>query len=368
MNGLIIWAYSNCRSTMALYRSVQRLSDCPVKIVLSKAEKGCVIPDIRKKVGFREDEFKDVDVISLNNDYLLGIRIMDESPNYTHLFCAYQSEPIYRKLIQEAKRRNERIFIAGEAPCNMSSGWRWWLKEIYLRFVLRWKVRRVVNAAEKFICFSGDAFKLSALAGWHKKKVVPFGYFPPPIEKSKCVKRTNNEPFVILTTGILSKYRGADVLVKALKLLKDRGINYRAIITQEGELLPELKKLAAKHNLPIEFPGFLPMDELIRLYENCSVYVGSGKSEPWGMRLNDALNCGAPLVISCGMGGVKFVDDYKCGLSYSNNNAKDLADQLQRLAENKDLFLSVATKAYQAQEKISPEFKAQELLDVIRRR
>lgn len=366
MQGLIIWAYSNCRSTMALYRSVQRLAKCPVKIVLSKADKNCVIPDIRKKVGFREDEFKDVDFICLNNDFSLGIRIMDESPNYTHLFCAYQSEPIYRKLIQEAKRRKERIFIAGEAPCNMSSGWRWWLKEIYLRFVLRWKVRCVVNAAEKFICFSGDAFKLSALAGWSEKKVVPFGYFPPPIETSKCVKRTSNEPFVILTTGILSKYRGADVLVKALKLLKDRGVNYRAIITQEGELLPTLKKLTAKYNLPIEFPGFLPMDELINLYESCSVYVGSGKSEPWGMRLNDALNCGAPLVISRGMGGVKLVDDYKCGSYYSNNNAQDLADQLQRLAEDRDLFVAIADRAYNAKNKISPEYWARELLEVIR--
>ena len=366
MKGLIIWAYSNCRSTMALYRSVQCLADCPVKIVLLKAEKNCIIPDIRKKVGFREDEFKDVDIICLNNDYSLGIRIMNESSDYAHLFCAYQSESIYRKLIQEAKRRNERIFIAGEAPCNMSSGWRWWLKEIYLRFVLRWKVRRVVNVAEKFICFSGDAFKLSALAGWPREKVVPFGYFPPPIEKSKCVKRTNNDPFVILTTGILSKYRGADVLVKALKLLKDRGVNYRAIITQEGELLPELKKLTAKYNLPIEFPGFLPMDELIHLYESCSVYVGSGKSEPWGMRLNDALNCGAPLVISRGMGGVKLVDDYKCGLYYSNNNAQDLADQLQRLAEDRDLFVAIADRAYNAKNKISPEYWARELLEVIR--
>lgn len=366
MNGLIIWAYSNCRSTMALYRSVQRLAKCPVKIVLSKADKNCVIPDIRKKVGFREDEFKDVDFICLNNDFSLGIRMMDESPNYTHLFCAYQSESIYRKLIQEAKRRNERIFIAGEAPCNMSSGWRWWLKEIYLRFVLRWKVRSVVKIAEKFICFSGDAFKLSALAGWPKEKVVPFGYFPPPIEKSKCVKRTSNKPFVILTTGILSKYRGADVLVKALKLLKDRGVNYRAIITQEGELLPSLKKTAAKFDLPIEFPGFLSMDELIRLYENCSVYVGAGRSEPWGMRLNDALNCGAPLVVSRGMGGVKLVDDYKCGLAYSDNNPYQLANELEQLSKDNELYLSIAEGAYRAKNSISPEEKAKELLQVIK--
>lgn len=366
MKGLIIWAYSNCRSTMALYRAIQRYANFSVKIVLVEGNHKCDIPSIRKQVGFRNDEFNDIEPVFLNDDYSIGTRIMDENPGCAHIFCAYQRVEIYRKLIQEAKHRNEKIFIAGEAPCNMSSGWRWLLKEIYLRLVLRWKVRGVVRAAEKFICFSGDAFKLSALAGWSKEKVVPFGYFSPPIEKTTCVKRVNNKPFTILATGILSKYRGADVLVKALKILKDRGVEYRAIITQEGELLPSLKKKAAKFDLPIEFPGFLSMDELTRLYENCSVYVGAGRSEPWGMRLNDALNCGAPLIISRGMGGVKLVDDYKCGLYYSNNNAKDLADQLQCLAEDKDLFLSVADRAYQVQENISPECKARELLDELK--
>lgn len=367
MNGLIIWAYSNCRSTMALYRSVQRLAKCPVKIVLSKADKNCVIPDIRKKVGFREDEFKDVDFICLNNDFSLGIRMMDESPNYTHLFCAYQSESIYRKLIQEAKRRNERIFIAGEAPCNMSSGWRWLLKEIYLRLTLRWKVRSVIRVAEKFICFSGDAFKLSALAGWPKGKVVPFGYFPPPIEDSVCAVRNSNKPFVVLATGILSKYRGADVLVEALRILKDRGVEYKAIITQDGALLPKLKKIANDYGLPIEFPGFLPMKDLIELYQTCSVYVGAGRSEPWGMRLNDALNCGAPLVVSRGMGGVKLVDDYGCGWSYSNNSAKELADKLQRIAEDSSRYDNVAMRVEAVSKKISPEVKAMELLDILKR-
>ena len=34
------------------------------------------------------------------------------------------------------------------------------------------------------------------------------------------------------------------------------------------------------------------------------------------MRLNDALNCGSPLVVSRGMGGVRLVDEYGCGLAF----------------------------------------------------
>ena len=366
MNGLIIWAYNNCRSTMALYRAVQRQASFPVRIVLAKGDDGCSIPEMRKRTGFREDEFADVEMTAINGDYARGVQIMDECRGYAHLFCAYQAVPVYRQLIEEAGRRGEEILIAGEAPCNMSSGWRWWLKEMYLHLALRWKVRRVVKAARKFICFSGDAYRLSALAGWPKEKVMPFGYFPPPIEGSKCVARARRpRPFTILATGILAKYRGADVLVKALKILKDRGVEYRAIITQEGELLSELKQMAERDKIPVEFPGFLPMPKLIELYETCSVYVGAGRSEPWGMRLNDALNCGAPLVVSRGMGGVKLVDDYGCGLACRANDPEDMARQLEILATDEDEYAEVAQNAVKATQMVAPEKMAGVILSAL---
>lgn len=366
MKGLIIWAYNNCRSTMALYREIQRQAGFPVRIVLSKSNGGCAIPELRKKAGFREDEFSDVEMVSIDGSYERGVKIMDEARGSVHLFCAYQSVPVYRRLIEEAHCRHERVFAAGEAPCNSCHGLRRFLKMVYLRTVLRWRVRNVVKFAEKFVCYSGDAYDLAALIGWPREKIVPFGYFPPPIEGSKCVKRMANQPFTILATGILSWRRGADILVKALRILKDMGVGYRAIITQDGELLPLLKEMAKRFELSVEFPGFLPMPELIKLYETCSVYVGAGRSEPWGMRLNDALNCGAPLVVSRGMGGVKFVDDLGCGLSFRANDPQDLAGQLKKLICNEEVYANVSQCAFNAKEGISPQRKAAEMLEVIK--
>ena len=109
------------------------------------------------------------------------------------------------------------------------------------------------------------------------------------------------------------------------------------------------------------------MDELIRLYENCSVYVGAGKSEPWGMRLNDALNCGAPLVVSSGMGGVQLVERYKCGLSFKAGDSFGLARCLLQLYENVELYRECAHNAIVAKEKSSPFVKAQEMINIMNR-
>lgn len=366
MKGLVIWAHSCCRSTMALYQAIQKQAEFPVRIVVASAQTGggLLVREARSKVGFRDNEFADVQYTVLNGDFGLGIKIMDECRGYAHLFCAYQMEPTYRRLIHEAHGRGERVFVGCEAPCNMSWGWRGVLKNLYLRFILRMKIRGVVRIAEKFICFSGRNDRLAVLAGWPAEKIVSFGYYPPPIEGSHRVERVSNSPFVILLTGVLARFRGADIAVRALKVLKDRGVAYNAIITQEGELLDSLKEYASRFDLPIEFAGFLSMNELIHLYETCSVYVGAGRCEPWGMRLNDALNCGAPLIVSREMGGVKFVDDYGCGLSYVNNDAIDLADKLQRLAEDIKLYRKVAKSAMLAAADIQPEVQAKVILRI----
>ena len=203
------------------------------------------------------------------------------------------------------------------------------------------------------------------LAGWPKEKIVPFGYFPPALEGAHFVERVTNTPFVILATGELSKYRGADVLMDALVLLKKKGVPYKAVITQTGELLPALQRQAKRYDLPVEFAGLIPMSDLIALYEQCTVYVAAGRHEPWGMRLNDALNCGAPLVVSRGMGGVKMVDDYGCGLSFRCNDAMDLTDKLSRLATDRNAYIKVVENVKNAVAKCSPQSKGRELISML---
>ena len=366
MKGLIIWAQSSCRSTMGLYGEVAKQIGVPVVIALWFYHTKSGQSDNRSVIGLNPNEFAHIPTIPIGEDLARGLKLLDDYAGYDHYFAVYQNSQVWRHLIVEAKERGARVFVGSESPCNMSRGIRYLLKEFYLRYVLKYRICDVVSTAEKFINYSGADDKYALLAGWPKQKIVSFGYFPPPLEGSHFVERVTNTPFVILATGEMSKYRGADVLMNALVLLKKKGVPYKAVITQTGELLPALKRQAESHDLPVEFTGFIPMPDLIALYEQCTVYVAAGRHEPWGMRLNDALNCGAPLVVSSGMGGVKMVDDYGCGLSFKNQDAIDLADKLHLLATDFCAYQNIAGNVRNAMENCSPCIMAKKLIDILR--
>ena len=84
------------------------------------------------------------------------------------------------------------------------------------------------------------------------------------------------------------------------------------------------------------------------------------------MRLNDALLCGAPLVVSRGMGGVQLIDRYGCGLAVRQCDPVAMANALEKLARDGSLYRHVAEKAIAAAQACDPEKKAHELLRLIK--
>lgn len=360
MNGIIFWACTNCRSTMAFYRAIARHLNVPMVVAIWNTKNG--VCAVRSELGFRLDEFSDLEMVAVGEDYQKGLELLNAHPDWHNFFGIYQGATCYQKLICECKRRGLKACVISEAPCNMSSGLRRVLKVAYLKFVLPHLVKNVVQKADFFVNLSGDATKWVRNNGWSDEKIIPFGYYPPAIEGTKPVLRTTNKSFHILATGKLSKYRGADVLIKALVLLKQWGIPYQATITQKGELMPLLKKYVAKYDLPVNLAGFMEISALNRLYETCSVFVGTGRDEPWGMRLNDVLQCGVPMVVSRGMGGVQLVDIHRCGLTFEREDHVDLANKLRILALDEGYYKLCAKNAYEAANRITPDLMASKLI------
>ena len=206
MKGLVIWAQSDCRSMMGVYDALVKELNCPVVIALwfYCRAKGQITN--RNSIGLREDEFADIPMINVGEDREKGLEILNAHPGYAHLFAVYQGSPNFRALILEAKKRGEKVYVISESPCNMTPGLKGWLKEhLYLKYILPGKVRKVIEASECVFNLSGDSSKELAAIGWPDEKIVPFGYYSPPIPGSKCIKRTANKDFQILVTGIMSR-------------------------------------------------------------------------------------------------------------------------------------------------------------------
>ena len=369
MKGLIIWAKSTCRSAMGLYSHLGEAFGVPVKIctLYSKCEAG--YSDMRIQGGMLADEFPEIEKEVVGYGMERGRKVLASYKGWNHLFCVYHKEENYRGLLLEAHGQGDKVAIMSESPCVMLTGLKGIAKRMYLKTVLPWRVHKVIKAADFFVNYSGDDPLPAMGIGWPREKIIPFGYFMPPVPGSSFVQRDDvRVPFEILSSGSMTWHRGCDVLVRALALLHARGVSFHATITQRGPLYERVKRFVETHNLPVSLPGFVSLEELIRLYECCSVYVGAGRSEPWGMRLNEALCCGAPLVVSRGMGGVQMVDRYGCGLSFKNGDPVSLADCLQRLADDRGLYKDIVNKCIGARDACLPDNKAFELVRDIRDR
>lgn len=361
--GLIVWANSYCRSTLAFYRGLGNASNLPLKIVVMKG-----LSEARKKTGFAHNEFSDLDIVPYDGLEKAG-RLLDQTNDRLHIFGTYQNRGCLQ-LVEEAIRHHVVFGIASEAPCNMESWPMRPIKSAYQRLVLPAKVRKVVKHASFIINYSGDDTASLTKIGWKAEKVIPCGYYSPRIPNTENVLRNENNwrEFRVLLSGIHQWHRSPMLLMEALYELKGKGLTPICNITQEGPLLGKMKEFAEKHQLSnVHFLGFVELKMLKQLYETCSVYVGAGNHEPWGMRLNDALQCGAPLIVNRGMGGVKLVDDYGCGLSFNSNDHKGLATAIEKLMKDKQLYLTVAQRAFDAVQCIEPERKAADIYSEIDR-
>jgi glycosyltransferase involved in cell wall biosynthesis len=336
---------------LGFYEGIAKAFDVPLRLLFW-------IKDFanRTDVGYATDEFQHLDICFIGDDIALAQHELNKHSDWHHLFGTYQQGRVFRAMMIKAKKAGCRVAVASEAPCNMLPFPKSIIKELFISLVLRYRISRHVRAADFIINLYGDQSKNLVRVGWPTYKNVACGYYSPPLVESSFVLRSSQHwnGFTALVTGSHEWHRNPMVVLRAIKLLKQRGLGCKTIITQNGSLLASMRAFASQNGLDVEFVGFVSYERLIELYQGCSCFVASGRAEPWGIRVNDALHCGAPLIVSNGMGAVKLVKDYGCGLSFHNNDPVSLADKLQSLILNESLYLQLAGRARVAAQACMP--------------
>jgi len=356
MTGLLVWAHSMCRSTAFFYHELSVQLGVPLKICVAFYDMENFAN--RSDLGFSDCEFEGINYELVGNDIQLAAKILYSHKKYHQIFGVYHINRTFRKIFIQAHDLGCKVAVFSEAPINMELGvTRRLLKSLYNGRVLPFRVRPHTRCATFFVNYSGDDSMELHRVGWDAGKIIPFGYFPPPILGS-CVKQRNlkhHEDFHILCTGAVEHIRGVQVLIEACRLLRAYGLAFRVTITQEGSLRRALQNQATNDELPIDFRGYVPVEQLIALYEECSCFVACGLSEPWGIRVNDALNCGAPLIVSDGMGVKKLVNEVYAGRIFKAGDPIALASMLFDLMTDPSMYLKVAADSANAFNKISPK-------------
>jgi glycosyltransferase involved in cell wall biosynthesis len=89
------------------------------------------------------------------------------------------------------------------------------------------------------------------------------------------------------------QYKGVDVVIEALTRLDPRP-SY--LVVGSGTALSELRELAERRGVTVEFYGRAADEELTDLYRACDLFVMPSRNEGFGYVFIEALACGLPVI------------------------------------------------------------------------
>lgn len=157
----------------------------------------------------------------------------------------------------------------------------------------------------------------------------------------------------IVYAGLVMHYKGPDVLIEALYLLHEAGVDFTATIAG-GSLTPEfarvLQEFVESEGLQekICFTGLLSRQELVQLYRTHNVWVLPSRfEEPFSIGLIEAMVAGLTIVTSNTGGSPEAVEHRETGLIFESENPLDLADNLSSLPMNPAEWESITGRGQQ---------------------
>jgi len=163
-----------------------------------------------------------------------------------------------------------------------------------------------------------EIMQLYNVPDW-KCDVVPNGVVPrqfrAEIDAGKVKQAYGIHPFapLILFIGRLVYQKGPDLLIEAVRKVCQRHWDAKVIVAGTGDMRQYLAERAK--DLPVNFIGYIPDSEYVRLLNACDLVVIPSRNEPFGLVLLEAWSAERGVVAS-NVGGLSenidsFVDGVK---------------------------------------------------------
>lgn len=158
-------------------------------------------------------------------------------------------------------------------------------------------------------------------------------------------------PLEILTIGIMYPYRKHEVLIRAVKILKDKGIMVNLTILGSSRNYPfyakELRELVTELNLSesVNFVEEISEQGLLDLYKKSDIFSFVNHMQSWGNVVFEAMAVGVPVVVSSTVGAVEVIKNNSEAIIVSPNNPQETANAIERLYRDEALYNKIVANA-----------------------
>jgi len=193
-----------------------------------------------------------------------------------------------------------------------------------------------------------------------KIHVVNYGvdhtvYYPRP-----AIKRAARQ---VLYIGEVSRSKGADALLRAFSIVKQRVGDAELLIGgKKSRDQPMLENLARELGLKdLTFLGYVPEDDLPRYYCSATVMIFPSRCG-FGLSTLEAMACGTPVIVGAVLDAPEFVAD--AGVLVNPDDINDLAQSIVTVLTDPVLRDQLSAKAIERARSFSWEKMARGTLEV----
>jgi glycosyltransferase involved in cell wall biosynthesis len=147
------------------------------------------------------------------------------------------------------------------------------------------------------------------------------------------------DPPCFVYIGRLKRYKGVDLLLRALAIAHRDRPDLELAIAGSGDDRPRLERLAVDLHLgaAVRFLGFVDDPTKLSLLRRAVANVFPSPKEGWGITVMEAAACGTPSVASNSPGLRDSVRDGRTGLLVPHGDPEALAAAMLRLAVDREL-------------------------------
>jgi glycosyltransferase involved in cell wall biosynthesis len=363
---IVFWWNIPCKGIFNVFEECAKINEGKTLIVTGPMSKK------RLDMGWEENEnLLDNHIVLQPEEYgSKDLNILREYKNYIHVIGGIVFPKYVNTLLLEAIKLKISFFNMSEAYCNMDFTYKRAFKFFYYKNIYPFKHREIAQHSLGVFCLSGGSkFNIEKFNNcfWAENKVFPFGYYTEDaINNNITLKDSDNIHF--LCPGNLEVYKGVDILVSACEVLLAKKItNFKVHITGKGSQLKKIKlkveKLGLNNN--ILFYGSLSSEKYKDLNRRIDVLIAPGRVEPWGIRVNEAIQRGLAVIVSDGLGASELILESKGGFVFKSGSFDELSNCMSKYIIDKPYLLDAKDKNLKFKFKIHPKFKAKELLDTI---